>query len=673
MKGLSKHNHPQTGKDYFDNHVRKTIDYYYARGVDTIWVMFDRGSPINKSIEHAKRAKNTVLMEIPDNYDKDTGRFLCDETTIPSKDEYKGYVMQPLLIWELLHYITLKFLGPIDNIVNEELKNDVASSPLYKKMVNDSRHVPGGFSHYIPPVGKTLCLHGVRAKQPSRNSAYKSKYESARLITITNNIVTSYDNGTTSTVVKKQVNVSHHYDVNVNNNINEGETGVFKYLMSYSGQERNPDAPGDDVLIHTPDGDALMMAFIASSERINVNTATFRNNVFVKLIIPGGYDQYVNVNQLWLNVLACEQSNLLKYNAKTSDLLLNYVKNEAKEYEYSLVVALSALCGLCGTDYVKNYCCGIASSPIDLCPINNRNNPLKYDSKYDVDRSKRYNTIKYNQLMEEVQHMTEEQVKMLGYDGRMRESKDLTSDKFENHCKKYDVKSIPTIVLTYLTNYVQFNALFGVQSNKLPPHRHQIHGHFLPQHFYTKVYIHEPTFILFTQTIYMTKYASSKSIQKLKGPNPSIEDVRWYLNDRLKAQHLKELNKLSTSSMVSEDGQSAYQLAMIKKTTTRYRNRMMEPRKIRVICRQLNWQLMYWLNSYKDNCITTDPLTVYKSTGLSYYGWQLNANNECVCAHRVSKLVKEACIDLNEVLDMEQEANDGAFAFKDLEEGEIGI
>jgi hypothetical protein len=580
-----------TGYDFLMNCFLRKPMGAFSKKASIVYICLDRGSPANKIIEQDLRNVGVVPMETPANY-RDSPALLNDfkMPDFKCKDDWKSFVGNPQLYRRAIHYLTMRMIGTRGDI-DEELRTYVQdTNPAdYDDDLNDFT--------IDCQSDKTLFLHGGRLRNPDPDRPLAFKYPEPFLLefkTITEEIpfVRTRDNGNVRGSfskplancrydIKRSVKINKAYDPAVINNLLEGEVAALYYAQPHI--ER-----GDGVMIVTPDLDVLMMLLLSCPDRIDPSTGKFVCRVFVHLVVSTEeYSRYVDVHQLWFNI---HSSRPLK-SMKRSESSGRYRSKSSNEY----VSKICAMCLLCGTDYVKNYCLGIT----------NRKGGLDE------------NSIE----------------KLLG-----KNLDDRSSDKIASIVRSNleSLKQVPWIIHTFLKYYDEFEEMITVS-------RCREYDLLMRLRACSKVDIDETLFIRFTRQVYVEHYTASpskhaKQFEKKYGTDVTVENVKRYLyedkiekmNDKMAAQRRQEERMKKPGAKIPK---TLVTVNETKAMATIKRNRLPPPRKIRVICRHLLWQMEYMLNGYKYNCSVIDPTTLYLE--LPYYGWFLSSG-KCKAAGRVS-------------------------------------
>ena len=581
--------------------LRKPVGSF-NKGAIIVYVLLDRGSPVNKSIEHAIRYANVVSKETPPNYFNSPA--LVNDFRMPdvkSDDDWKSFVSNPQLYRRMIHYMTMRMIGTRGDIDEElqkyvcELTNEDYDDALEDLTIDYKND-------------KTLFLHGGRLRKPDPDRPRFFKYADPFLLefkTITKEVVStstpSYGNvkgGSTSFSssssyqkpvancrydTKRSVKINRAYDSTVINNLLEGEMAALFYAQAHI--ER-----GDSVMIVTPDIDVLMMLLLSCPDRIDPVTGKFVCKVFVQLVVSRkDYTRFVDVHQLWFNM---HSSRPLKP-VSGLPLPVRYRNKSSNEF----VSKMCAMCLLCGTDYVKNYCLGITNK------------------KGGIDAT----------LLEAM------------FGAKPTTKSEIAANKTSLAIRKNleELKLTPWIVHTFLKYYDEFEDVITIT-------RSGEYDAITKLRTCAKVDVNERLFIAFTRRIYVEHYTASsvheEKFEKEYGADRSLENVKKYLyedkveqlREKLAAQkrqqeRLKKPNAKVPKTLMNVDE--------TKSMTTIKRNRLPPPRKIRVSCRHLLWQIEYMMNGYKFNCSVIDPTTLYLE--LPYYGWYLDSG-KCKVASRVS-------------------------------------
>lgn len=181
-----------TGYDYLYKQILAPVDKEFELGARIVYMCFDRGAPINKGMEHARRAKNTVPMETPtdgfkhvickmqrDNEREYDNRFTTDETIekwvrkevneldpsllndykMISPSDWKSFVSNRYLSMRLVHYLTIRMIGTRGEI--HPFLIDAREKSLqkdYNFKLPDYTITPG--------FDRELCLFGGRFRFP---------------------------------------------------------------------------------------------------------------------------------------------------------------------------------------------------------------------------------------------------------------------------------------------------------------------------------------------------------------------------------------------------------------------------------------------------------------------------------------------------------------------------
>lgn len=577
-----------TGYEYLmECFLRKPINAFNKNAI-IVYVCLDRGSPVNKSIEHETRYANVEPMKTPPNYFNSPA--LLNDYTMPdvkNNNEWKTFIGNPQLYRRMVHYMTMRMIGTRGEIDEElqkyvcALSNDDYDDTLEDFTVNYLRE-------------KTLFLHGGRLRKPDPDRPRFYKHPDPFLLefkTVTTEIAsTSTSNpkraATNKYDIKRSVKINRAYDPVVINNLLEGEVAALFYAQAHI--ER-----GDNVMIVTPDMDVLMMLLLSCPDRINPITGKFVCRVFVQLAVSTpGYTRFVDVHQLWYNIHSTRP--LKRMGAPGAPL--RYKSRTSNEY----VSKICSMCLLCGTDYVKNYCLGIT----------NKKGSFDETILEALFGKKNSRTSHHNEISTTTETMAiRKNVEALNF--------------------------VPWIVHTFLKYYEEFEDMITIS-------RYQEYNMSLKIRTCAKVDIDEDAFIRFTRRVYVEHYTTSsvhkKQFEEKYGDDNSVENIKKFLNeDKIeKLQERLAAKKRQEERLKNPCAKIPKTLIVIneaKSMITIKRNRLPPPRKIRVTCRHLLWQLEYMLNGYKYNCSVIDPTTLYME--LPYYGWFLSSG-KCKVAGRVS-------------------------------------
>jgi hypothetical protein len=80
--------------------------------------------------------------------------------------------------------------------------------------------------------------------------------------------------------------------------LREGELACLYYSTFYR------EAP---CFFVSPDGDMLLQLLLQAPDRIDPQTGRFRNQHILRLLIPGGQDEFVDINRLYMDIMADEE------------------------------------------------------------------------------------------------------------------------------------------------------------------------------------------------------------------------------------------------------------------------------------------------------------------------------------------------------------------------------
>lgn len=623
------------GYDYVMNFFIKRPAKAFRKGANFVYICLDRGSPINKSIEHKKRYKGVVPMETPLDYHNSPSLINDYQMTIKNDNEWKSFISNPFLYRRLIHYITMRLIGTRGNI-DDALKEYIENSSSYD--YNDNLD-----DFTLDPYGdKSLFLHGGRLSKPDPNRPlyythpepflleFKTKTmktiltESNRVNTVKNTMektpddkkrknydinesdttglnskepfnkktklnngngngssygkytekITEYSNTIYET--KRSVTIRRDYNQMILNNLLEGEVAAMYYAQMHI--ER-----GENVMFESPDIDMLMMLLLSCPDRLDPVSGNFICNVFVHLkVSTPGLSRYVDVHKLWVNI----------YQSKPMPIPKQVPSKVFKKFENTseYVSKICAMCLLCGTDYVKNYCKGVT----------NRKD---------------------------------------GFIEDLFKNTTCGTDFIETKIGKsvMDVKPVPWIVYVFLKYYEEFDEMITIYRNNSSVNFNVIET----IRNISKVDINEDLFIKFTHRVFTESIIEGVQKNKFKqkyGDNNSIKNIRTFLyedkklelqkkleTERKRDERLKNPNAKVPKKITHTDEAKA--MTKIKE------NRLPPKRKIRVSSRHLLWQMEYMLNSYKTNCTIIDPTTIYIE--LPYYGWIISTSGYCKVAARV--------------------------------------
>lgn len=594
----------KNGYEYFHAQFLLGASTAFASGARIVYCILDRGSPENKSMEHAKRAKSTIKMKTPEN---DSDPSLVNDFRIPKpgKDGWKSFIANRYLSQRLVYYLTMRLIGTRGDI-HPDLKKFVEDSPV--KDFDDK--LP---DYTVPPGGnRMLCLFGGRLQMPDSNRPLRFKHPEPALITletitrlkqskegISQNLKGSIgmnDTGGYETVRSVQVSTSGPgYNEQQLNNLLEGEVSCMFFALNHI-------EIGESVIIYTPDGDTLMMLLLSTPDRIDRITGQFICNVYVCLS-AGAKKQYVDVHKLWYNM----------YVSRPSPPPDNF-DFFANRDSYEFVSKLCSIGILCGTDYFKNYCVGIGL----------KTDGIEFDVAVEVFSDKFF----------------------CGMLPR------FTGREIPNYSQTILAKTpVPWVIYVFLKYYHSFGNFVSFKRNKKPNWSRSVRKSI-------KVDVDEDKFIEFTRAVYMEKHGRSKKFESTYS-ELNYENMRKYLNEdkkeELQKRLIRESKKTSDAKrckvttkvggttfktpngmhMVTAGSKVANPIDVEKCNALRKANRIPSKRQIRVFSRQFLWQLLYYCNSYRGSCSLLDPTTLYKD--LPYYGFVIDEKTGlCTYAERVS-------------------------------------
>ena len=287
------------GHQFFLNWFMPPVVEALNSGTTAVFICLDRGSPINKDGEHAKRYKNTTMMAVPE-YD---GTSLVGDNTLPSNEDWEGFVNNKQLVGDLVYYLTDRLCQPQVNSANT----------------------------FTPPPGKSVYIHGGRSMPPNRKQ-FPVLMASPEVLFVKNDLVLQESFGGLASLVPKRIcGMDTNYPPEQLDALLEAELACLYFAKNY---------PQDDVLFVSPDGDMLLQLLLVAPDRIDPTTAKFRNTHYLKLKLDGN-DDYVNINDLYLAIQ-------------------NY--KGLQEYE-NPVMAFVGVSVLLKNDYIHDFCYGVKNCP----------------------------------------------------------------------------------------------------------------------------------------------------------------------------------------------------------------------------------------------------------------------------------------------------------------------
>jgi hypothetical protein len=568
-----KHRLPvTTGHEYVTECVVRALVSAYKKGAVMVYCCFDRGSPINKSIEHEKRYKNVTPMETPPNHHNEPA--LLNDYRMPgtTKKEWDSFIANPYLYRRMIHYITMRLIGTRGNI-EEELLKYVRDAPKcdYNDELNDFT---------IDPYGsKMLLLHGGRLKMPEPNRPKFYRYSEPFLLefrTETSEVELSRSGSSTTRAfeTKRSVRINRGYDPNVIHNILEGEVAAVHYAQSHIEQCVS-------VVVVTPDIDVLMQYLLTCEDRIDPATGKFVCTVLVclKVASDDSLTRYVDVHKVWYNMH-------FRRPARPSKDISTFRSSCSHEY----VTKICALLLLCGTDYVKKYCQGIKNKKGGF-------GEAFIDETFGSD----FKTTTAGKKVTALLFVPWVVYVFLKY-----------VSEFEN-----------MITITRTTDY---DKITRIRSDIKVDIDEEL---FIA--FTRRVYVERYTCIDLPEgKAFRKKYGDKTSVKNVR--RFLNEDKKKALDAKLATEARRDM-RLATNPDAKRP-KKIINTDRVKAMNKIKRNRMMPARKIRVSSRHLLWQIEYMANGFKSNCAIVDPTSLYKE--LPYYGWVLDGEGKCRVAARVS-------------------------------------
>lgn len=290
-----------TGHEYMTEWFLPPVMEAYANGARTAYICFDRGSPINKDLEHQKRYKNIEFMAVPES----EGEYIINDGRIPSSAEWEGFVNNKQLVGELIHYITQRLMDP-------------QLDPAFT---------------FTPPAGKVLAIHGGRAIRPNREIIPIPM--AATEVLFVESVV---EDGSSSRTglgaggrVVRRTGVHTGYPGQELEYLLEAELACLYFARHHDTE---------NCLFVTPDGDMLLQLLLMAADRIDPTTGNFRNCHYLQLTLDSHSD-YVDINALYTAIL--------------TDPWLRHYQNP--------VLSFVAVACMLKNDYIHGFCPGIQTCP----------------------------------------------------------------------------------------------------------------------------------------------------------------------------------------------------------------------------------------------------------------------------------------------------------------------
>lgn len=301
------------GIQYVKTHVlSEAADFLNRNDAEAFYLCFDRGSPVNKSAEHAKRygglKKLTVsdLDHVP----------IIDDNVIPNGNDWPNFANDRNLKQELLYYVT-------------------------KRIVEE--HELGAFT-FIPPPNKMLFVcGGTLQKPPPRKERLEGKFPKfvpePKVYYVGHEPEGDPDTIKLSQKYKRVKGCHNVFPESQVSNLLEGEIMAVYFSKFYYQTS---------VIIISGDGDLIPILLLSSKDRIDPRTGEFRNRLYLRLVKKGGSKGANGERELYEDL----DINLL-YQLICDDPL--FLKTGTRDP----IISIMAACCLIQCDFIKGYCDGI--------------------------------------------------------------------------------------------------------------------------------------------------------------------------------------------------------------------------------------------------------------------------------------------------------------------------
>lgn len=235
---------------------------------EAFYLCFDRGSPPNKGEEQARRRKNVQLMDISKLGEKEV---LIDDSKLPSEDQWLGFINHPKLNCELLHYVSKRIIEPHPSSSGSTYTPPLSpegrpkilflfggdlSSPITCRIDRERKERPRGCLYYVENIPQ----HGEFGFKTHRNHGLYG--------------ASAFSESDMEWLLEGEMSASY---------FSKPSTDARKNIMIISGGG---------------DGDVIIQTLLACKDRIDLRTGTFKNKVYVRLVVAGQTED-VDINKLY--------------------------------------------------------------------------------------------------------------------------------------------------------------------------------------------------------------------------------------------------------------------------------------------------------------------------------------------------------------------------------------